>query len=69
MRMWSVVISGSPSARIASYAEAAAGESIAPPEEELRIPVPWLRPGKETIAAIESRPLRVFDAFFFSENL
>jgi hypothetical protein len=39
------------------------------PEEELRIPVPWLRPGKETMAAIEGRPLSVFDAFFFSENL
>ena len=39
------------------------------PEEELRMPVPWLRPSNETITAIEGRPLRVFDAFFFSENL
>ena len=38
------------------------------PEEEWRKPVPWLRGGADTIPGIEGRPVRVLNAFFFSEE-
>jgi hypothetical protein len=38
------------------------------PAEEWREPVPWLRGTEDTIAGIEGRPVRVLDAFFFSEE-
>ena len=38
------------------------------PAEEWRKPAPWLRCGEGTIPPIEGRPVRVLDAFFFSEE-
>jgi hypothetical protein len=38
------------------------------PEEEWRKPVPELRGGEDTIPGIGGRPVRVLDAFFFSEE-
>jgi hypothetical protein len=38
------------------------------PEEEWRKPVPWLRGGADAMTSFEGRPVRVLDAFFFSEE-